>query len=290
MSRMKKIGLVVLMISILVLAACTPEEDAEPTPDTNMVYTQAAQTVAAQLEAQTTPEPTLDPNLIRTEAAQTVEASMAQQATETPAGAALPTVAPLNTVAPLPVVASPTSSVPLTSAGNSAEWRGQWPTDGSSITVSNDTDAQWTLKNTGTKTWTKEYQYRFYIGEGQFHKYSAYYLPKEVLPGEEVTLTVDMKSNLGNGNYYELWVLTDEFGVNFSQFDVRFTVGGSSVPTPTEGTLSDKDYCCNYHAKNTDTIETRCQTWLDGLGVGSVGAPWTWQDMEDGCQSVGIDP
>jgi hypothetical protein len=37
-----------------------PTEDAEPTPDTNIVYTQAAQTVEAQLTkiaAQTTPEP-----------------------------------------------------------------------------------------------------------------------------------------------------------------------------------------------------------------------------------------
>lgn len=288
MSPLKKIGFVVLAISILLLTACTPKEEAEPTPDTNMVYTQAAQTVAAGLAAQTTPEPTLDPNLIRTEAAMTVEAEMAAKVTETPVGA-LPTVAPLNTVAPLPVVASPTSSVPLTSAGNSAEWRGQWPTDGSSITISNDTDVQWTLKNSGTKTWTKEYQYRFYIGDGQFHKYSAYFLPKEVLPGEEVTLTVDVKSTLGNGNYYELWVLTDEFGVNFSQFDVRFTVGGSLVPTATEGSLSDKDYCCTYHAKGV-TPDARCQTWLAGLGVGTVGAPWDWQDMEDGCQSVGIDP
>ncbi len=123
-------------------------------------------------------------------------------------------------------MSSPTVGIPVTSTGNTAEWRGQWPIDGSSITVGTDVDVQWTLKNTGTKTWTKEYQYRFYLGEGQFHKYTAYYMPKEVLPGEEVTLTVDMKSNLPNGNYYELWVLTDNFGANFSQFDVRFTVGG----------------------------------------------------------------
>ena len=226
----KKIGFALLMVSILLLAACTPKADAEPTPDTNMVYTQAAQTVAAQLAAQVTVEPTLDPNLIRTEAAQTVEAEMAMKATATQP-APLATVAPLNTVAPLPVLSSPTVGIPVTSTGNTAEWRGQWPVDGSSITVGTDVDAQWTLKNTGTKTWTKEYQYRFYLGDGQFHKYAAYYMPKEVLPGEEVTLTVDMKSNLPNGNYYELWVLTDNFGANFSQFDVRFTVGGAAVPT-----------------------------------------------------------
>ena len=160
------------MVSILLLAACTPKADAEPTPDTNMVYTQAAQTVAAQLAAQATVAPTLDPNLIRTEAAQTVEAEMAKKATATQP-APLATVAPLNTVAPLPVLSSPTAGIPLTSTGNSAEWRGQWPVDGSSITVGTDVDVQWTLKNTGTKTWTKEYQYRFYLGDGQFHKYSG---------------------------------------------------------------------------------------------------------------------
>ncbi len=79
MSPRKKIGFALLMVSILLLAACTPKADAEPTPDTNMVYTQAAQTVAAQLAAQATVEPTLDPNLIRTEAAQTVEAEMANK-------------------------------------------------------------------------------------------------------------------------------------------------------------------------------------------------------------------
>ncbi|MCD4671864.1 MAG: hypothetical protein K8R77_04290 [Anaerolineaceae bacterium] len=274
MSSKKMIGFAVLMVSMLLFAACTPKTPAEPTPDTNMVYTQAAQTVAAQIAAQTTQEPTQDPNLIRTEAAQTVEAALAQQATKTP----LATVAPLITLAPLPVAISPTPPLPASSAGNSAEWRGQWPVDGTSITVGIDTDAQWTLKNTGTKTWTTEYIYRFYIGDGQFHKYSSYFLPKEVLPGEEVTLTVDMKSSLGNGDYYELWVLTDEYGVNFSQFDVRFTVGGSSVPTATEGAMSDKDYCCIHHLTNVPP-DIRCQGWLSGLGVGTVGAPWDWQDM-----------
>ena len=282
----KKIGFALLMVSILLLAACTPKADAEPTPDTNMVYTQAAQTVAAQLAAQATVAPTLDPNLIRTEAAQTVEAEMAMKATATQP-APLATVAPLNTVAPLPVLSSPTAGIPLTSTGNSAEWRGQWPVDGSSITVGTDVDVQWTLKNTGTKTWTKEYQYRFYLGDGQFHKYSAYYMPKEVLPGEEVTLTVDMKSNLANGNYYELWVLTDNFGANFSQFDVRFTVGGSSVPTSTPGTLSDKDYCCNYHP-HSDSIDSKCQNWvettkgIDPLAQGT-GTPWDYKDIEAAC-------
>ena len=63
-------------------------------------------------------------------------------ATETPASA-LATIAPLNTVAPLPALASPTVGIPATSAGNTAEWRGQWPTDGSSITVGIDVDVQW---------------------------------------------------------------------------------------------------------------------------------------------------
>ena len=289
MSPRKKIGFALLMVSILLLAACTPKEDAEPTPDTNMVYTQAAQTVAAQLAAQTTVEPTLDPNLIRTEAAQTVEAELAKKATATQP-APLATVAPLNTVGPIPVLVSPTAGIPVTSTGNTAEWRGQWPVDGSNITVGTDVDVQWTLKNTGTKTWTKEYQYRFYLGDGQFHKYTAYYLPKEVLPGEEVTITVDMKPNLANGNYYELWVLTDNFGANFSQFDVRFTVGGAiSTSVATKIPLSDMDYCCKYHPKNT-IPDTRCQVWLGGLGVASVGDPWDWQDMVDGCKSEGITP
>ncbi len=279
----KKIGFALLAVSILLLAACTPKADAEPTPDTNMVYTQAAQTVAAQLAAQATVEPTLDPNLIRTEAARTVEAEIAQKATAT---RALSTVAPLNTVAPIPVLTSPTAGVPVTSTGNSAEWRGQWPNDGANITVGIDVDAQWTLKNTGTKTWTKEYQYRFYLGEGQFHKYTAYYLPKEVLPGEEVTLTVDMKSNLPNGNYYELWVLTDNNGANFSQFDVRFTVGGA-VPTSGDIVYSDPDFCCKERRPEEAYTIPRCQIWANKVGIdeNAVGvAGWDPQDIKEACK------
>jgi Ig-like domain from next to BRCA1 gene len=283
MSPRKKIGFALLMVSILLLAACTPKADAEPTPDTNMVYTQAAQTVAAQLAAQATVEPTLDPNLIRTEAAQTVEAEMAKKATATPA---LATVAPLNTVAPLPVLSSPTVGIPVTSTGNTAEWRGQWPTDGSNINVGTDVDVQWTLKNTGTKTWTKEYQYRFYLGDGQFHKYTAYYMPKEVLPGEEVTLTVDMKSNLPNGNYYELWVLTDNFGANFSQFDVRFTVGGA-VPTSGNIAYTDKQFCCEQRRPDEVFNDARCQKFVtdksvDPLAQGA-GTPWDPEDITAAC-------
>lgn len=280
-SKKKMIGLALLLMSLLALGACTPGADAEPTPDTNMVYTQAAETVAAQLTNQAPKEPTLDPNLIRTEAAQTVEAEIAKKATNTP----IATLPPLGTLAPLPALASPTPALPVSSAGNAAEWRGQWPADGSDITVTNDTDVQWTLKNIGTKTWTTEYQYRFYLGETQFHKYTSYKLPKQVLPGEEVTITVDMKSTMPKGNYYEMWVLTDENGINFSQFDVRFSVGGAAAPVNT------REYCCvNHEHPKPDgsfTLQPVCKDWLASLTPPFPGAT-TWQDLKDGCTQAGL--
>jgi hypothetical protein len=286
MSSKKMIGLSLLVVSILLLAACTPKEAAEPTPDPNMVYTQAAETVAAQLTSQAPKEPTIDPNKIRTEAAQTVAAEMAQKATITP----LPTLAQINTLAPLPAQAQPTAPLPSTSAGNAAEWRGQWPVDGTSVSVGIDTDAYWTLKNIGTKTWTKQYQYRFYLGDGQFHKTKAYFLPKDVLPGEEITITVDMKANLPNGNYYEMWVLTDENGVNFSQFDVRFSVGGAApTSAATKAPISTLDYYCIYYGRWL-APDARGITWLEGLEIDKTAqgsADWDWQDIEAGCIKAG---
>lgn len=237
MFQTKKIaGLLVALASLLFVAACgAPATPAVPTVDANMIYTAAAQTVQAQLtqNAVLTPSPTAT-----TEPTATVTAAIPTANTNLPTmpipGANTPVVPGITPASPLATLTPMGGGLP---GGNTAPKQFQWlandPPDGTVLEAGTKFDIAWSIKNTGTVTWTKAYTYAYFSGNKYFEK-TRYNLPKEVKPGEEITILVDAVTPSKSGSYYTWWKLVNDQGVNIGDMDLRITVvqpGETAVPT-----------------------------------------------------------
>lgn len=197
----------------------------------------------------------IPPTLNVTEAYQTVEAHLTEAALLTPSATPTPpasdtptptaevTAAATGTPVPSATLASPASTCDLIAPGN--------PID---VTVPDDTVMQpgqvftkiWRLKNAGTCTWTKAYTMALFSGEPMSAPQSVP-LPKEVPPGQEVDIAVDLVAPTTPGTYQGNWKLRNASGVWFgigpnggSPFWVKIIVSGVTItgtpPTPTSTT------------------------------------------------------
>ncbi len=216
------LGLNTLLVTTLLLTACganaTPPP---PTLDTNMLFTQAAQTVVAGL---TQNAPTLTPTTASTN---TPVPSM------TPLGGVLPTLPPLAT---LPSLVKTQSGINANSA-DKATYMTQSPSDYATVKTNQVFNIIWRMKNTGTTTWNQNYTYRFYSAVNKIHaSANGYNLEKTVAPNGEVDLKVVATAAGTPGTYDTLWVLTNPEGVNFAQFNITLTVvqGTASSNVATE--------------------------------------------------------
>lgn len=252
----KSIWGVALIFSVLVMSACngTPPE---PTPDANMIYTAAAQTVQAQL----TQEALLNPT-----ATNTPEPTNTPQPTSTLAG--IPTLPLPGAVTPgsvqitLPAIS--TATVQAGPVADKAEWVTQSPADGTELPNNLDYDIVWTLKNTGATTWTTDYLYRFYAGD-TLHQKSSYKLPKTVAPGESVDLTVDGKTSGLKGEKTATWVITNKDGANFYAFTVtlKFTGKEATAVNPTDLPVG---YLCCENVAEDIKAPSFCRDWYEDFG------------------------
>jgi Ig-like domain-containing protein len=246
---------VVLITSVILMTACngqaTPEE---PTPDAEMIYTAAAQTVQAQL----TQEALLNPT-----ATNTMAPTNTPQPTSTLAG--VPTLPLPGLVTPgsvqitLPAIA--TATLQAGPVADKAEWIANTPADYTELPNDVDYDIVWTLKNTGTTTWTTDYIYRFYAGD-TLHQKSSYKLRKNVAPGESVDITVDGKTSGLKGEKSATWVITNKEGVNFYAFTItlKFTGSESTAVNPTDLPL--KYLCCDNAPSGVEPTNV-CKDWRD---------------------------
>ncbi|MCE1253558.1 MAG: hypothetical protein LWX83_08425 [Anaerolineae bacterium] len=168
------------------LAACAPVEQSPLS--IKQTQTGAAITVQAQLTATKAARPTKTP----------------LKSTETPT--------PLPTFTELP---------PL----DQAQLIEQRPDNGSNIAKSFDYDMVWTVKNTGTTTWTPDYYIAFWggdrIGDGLP---TAYFLQKDVKPGEITSLIAHMKSPLQTGNYRGIWFFMNDKKEGFFDLNISLNV------------------------------------------------------------------
>ncbi len=157
---------------------------------------------------------------ISTAVAQTVEAG----------GSSVPISAlSTNTVEPtLPVLQStltpaitPTSEPTLSSAPSDpdcihANLIGEYPPDRAVYKPGTDFSKTWTIKNEGTCTWDSTYKLIFWSGD--LMGGSTYYnLAEIVLPGDDISLTVQFKAPPAEGTYTGYWRLqtpwNEVFGV-----------------------------------------------------------------------------
>lgn len=233
-SRKYKLGLLIILFASI-LAACNGQTSAEPTIDPDTIYTAAAMTVEAQLTqaaeqnpsptfTQAPPTETLAPPQQPTQNAQQTEVMQTGQPGQ-----------PVATSTPL-VLASFTASPPPPSAKPLYEIVDQDPDDGAVLSKSLKFDMTWTIKNTGTETWTELYTIEFFLGDrigGGHYTINRYNFREPVEPGETTVLIVDMMTPSTGGEYYSWWKLKDDLGNNFGDVDVTIVVsGGAPTATP----------------------------------------------------------
>ncbi len=225
---------IIIILSLLLLSSCKGQQSSEPTMDPDMIYTSAAITVEAQLTQAAlanpsatntempTPEPSATPETQNQEGA---------QATTDPAQSGQPGQ-PVSTSTPV-VLATFTASPRPPSAKAQFELLDQDPDDGSVVGPGVTFDMVWSVKNTGTETWTEMYTVEFFLGDrigGGRYTEGRYYFKHEVKPGETINIMVDMKTPGTAGEYYSWWKLKDDQGNNFGDVDVTLIV---KLPTAT---------------------------------------------------------
>lgn len=220
MYRKKTISIgLFLLIGALILAACTPKTPAQPTPDAAAIMTQAVQTVQFQLTetAKAMPSATPTNTLIPTNTPEPPTATLAVSPT-------------LSTTLLVPSATSPAASVP-----DKMLYVSQNPADNTYFTPGQSFVMTWTVKNTGTSTWTTSYQLRFYAGNRMGA--ADIKLPKEVKPNETIDISINMTAPLVAGDFNSTWVLSTMDGYNFGGMYVTIKVAGATatatVPVPT---------------------------------------------------------
>jgi hypothetical protein len=226
-------GLVILLVAVLALSACNaaPPPPA-PTADANAVYTQAAATVAANLTqsanqnpapTSTFPPPTETPTAINAQPSATLAqpgpgnttqtATVAANTNTTPAANTTVTATLKAGVTVVPT-ATKAAGAPAPATGDKAAWVSQGPNDGASIPVSATFNVIYTLKNTGTTTWTTKYSLRYYAGD-KMSSPNDTSLTKEVKPGETVSIPFLLIAPDGATKTHTIWTLSNADGVNF---------------------------------------------------------------------------
>ena len=186
-------------------------------------------TAGCAAPAPATPDPTLiaeQVNAARTEAAATVVAQLTLDAPPAPTATEIPptklptTEPPTATVPPLPTLAPTSTALPTqvptlaypTWTPTPAEYQcqivAQSPSLGKYVNTFADLDARWTVKNTGLETWEKSLVDYFYISGDGIHKFEDRYdLSKDVKPGDEIDIIVDIGVPGLEGKYSETWVI-----------------------------------------------------------------------------------
>ncbi len=208
MSRLSNQVGVLLVASTLFLAACgNSNGNKTPTPDAASVYTQAAATVQADL----TQVAVLTPS-----ATATTPPTDTPQATATP-----PTPLPSST---------PQPSATTTAIADQASFVSETIPDNTTVTAGQTLTKTWRLKNVGTTTWSTAYSLVFYSGN-QMSGPNSVNLPKTVVPGDEVDVTVSLTAPSSAGTYVGNWVLRNADGINFYPVYIKIVV--TDAPTAT---------------------------------------------------------
>ena len=91
----------------------------------------------------------------------------------------------------------------------------------------------WTMKNTGTSTWTTGYLLRYFSGNA-FGAPKEIPIGREVAPGGQIDITINMKAPSIPGSYRTDWVMSTENRANFKEpVYLKIKVAAPVTPTPT---------------------------------------------------------
>ncbi len=222
-----------ILFGLIFLSACSATKTPEPALDPNAIYTQAAQTVEAQLSATAASLPTSTP---------TVEPSATQQPsptaeppTATPTtqlnlptlsapGSDLTPAAPGSTAAAtlaVPQYNTPTTAVQQ--AGDHGNWVGNAPVDGSTFSKGELFTFVFRIMNTGTTTWTKDYKLVFAYGTGLSSE-TVIPLTAVTKPGEVGEFYTKVFAPFEAGKYKSNWKLVNASGAYIYEVYFAFNI------------------------------------------------------------------
>jgi hypothetical protein len=217
--------------ALLLLTACNfPGNASQPTISPDLIYTAAAQTLAAQQTQAAQGTPIFLPTVTAPAATATATSPVVVASTNT---SLPPTNTPVPTNTPIPPTPTATP-IPCD--------RGQFVKD---ITIPDNTEISagttfvktWRLKNTGSCTWTSSYDIVFYNGDAMSGPASEPVTNGTVPPGSTVDVSVTLIAPTTPGTYKGNWRLRNGSGATFgvgSDADENFWVQIKSVtPTPT---------------------------------------------------------
>jgi len=196
--------LIFALLGILVLAACAPAAPA-PTQDPAEIQKQIQDSVAATVAAQNA----------ATEAAQAlvVEPTNTPLPTQTEvlplptATLVVPTATPFVVVPPpvvIPSISGGGSDAPVNPEYN-CKVSNQQPLDGSKYKPNKDFDIRWTITNTGTKSWPKGLDVKYFSGP-EMTKVKFVELPA-MAPGDSHEVILDAVSPSKQGLNVMTWIV-----------------------------------------------------------------------------------
>jgi len=206
----------VFVVGLIGLAACSPAQPAQPTADPAMIYTQAAQTVQAQLAQTQAAMPTATPTLVPSE---TPIPSPTLPPTEVPSPTEMATLPPL----PTQPVLQPSVTQPVQQVGDHATFLYNVPGDGSTFDRGQKFLLAIGFQNSGTTTWTKQYRLVF-MGGAQMSGVTVIYLEKEVKPGQKYEFDIAQAAPDKVGSYISRWKFVNASGVYIAEMYIKFSV------------------------------------------------------------------
>jgi hypothetical protein len=210
-------GVAVLVIAGVAILFTAFGGSEDPVDDVNVVYTDAAATVAAQ-------QLTLQVGTLSATPTQNL-------GTPTVAPTLLPSSTQQQTPAVLPTAINPASPV-ATVCDNSVYISDVTIPDGTVIPAGQSFTKTWKVSNTGTCAWTTTYQLVFIAGDSLGGKATA--IGKVVNPGETADVSVVLTSTSATGTITGTWKLTNDKGQPFgTQLTVVISNGVSTTTTAT---------------------------------------------------------
>lgn len=218
MYTMKATGTIALAIIAVSLSACTIGQQPEPTIDVGAVFTEAAQTVAAQFAVQQTqtalaaPTETLPPPT-----ATQIPTFSFNTSPSAPLGTPQSPLATSSIFSsPTPLGVLPTPAGPL--CNDSVFIEDTTIPDGTIMAPGEDFAKAWKIQNSGTCRWDEGY-FLAYLG-GDLDGYSFEFKKSGdfVDPGEAVVLKIDLTAPLAPNTYTDCWRMKSDGGYYFGTY------------------------------------------------------------------------
>ena len=218
MVRNKILMILSAAVLILLTVSCNGANQA-PTIDADLIYTQAAQTVEAQLTEVAAQLPTATNTLppTATELPPTPTVLNIGQTTGTPVPLfTMPSsstfTAPLGTQA----IGVPTATVRVQVQGDKAQWYFSHPSDGATLSRSESFTFIVGMGNVGSTTWNTNYRLNF-VGGTVISAQSSVPLEWETPPGETAEFYVLAKAPDDPGSYTTYWQVVNDAGVRVQE-------------------------------------------------------------------------